>query len=472
MQVLVIGATGLVGAHVMRALRAAGLEVAGASRRRPAGAAAHHWIELDFGSLTATQQWLPLLHGYDAVVNAVGIIRETREGDFDRLHRAAPVALFAACEQLGLRVLQVSALGSHPQAPNGYWRSKGAAEADLLARNVDATIIRPSLVYGDDGASSVLFRMLATLPVLMLPAAHRALVQPIHVADLADVVVRLLTTQVRPGTSVLPGLPHTPAVPHTPGMPVTPGLPGLPATSAIPATPAAPATLPRELAVVGPRAMTMAGYLADLRGGMQAPAAAVLSLPAPVARVAAHLAALAPSSAFTPESLLMLERSADGSNTADAAPAQALLGRPLRDPATFARPAQRITAAWSWGAPLVTVAIALMWLITAYVSWFAWPHAESRAWLAACGVPPAWQEPMLLAASVTDAAIGVLLLLRPRRWLWAAQLALVGGYTAMLSVFLPDFWRHPFGPLTKNLPLLALMLLMWRASPRNHRGER
>jgi len=427
MRVLVIGATGLVGAHVVQALRAAGVDADGASRRRPAGAAAHHWIELDFGSLTAIQQWLPLLQGFDAVVNAVGIIRETREGDFDRLHRAAPVALFAACEQLQLRVVQVSALGSHPQAATGYWRSKGAAEVDLLGRRMDATIIRPSLVYGDDGASSVLFRMLATLPVLMLPAAHRALVQPIHVADLADVVVRLLTTQ---------------------------------------------ATLPRELAVVGPRAMTIAGYLADLRRGMQAPAALVLSLPAPVARVAAHLAALARSSAFTPESLLMLERSADGSNTADAAPAQALLGRPLRDPVTFARPAQRITAAWSWGAPLVTMAIALMWLITAYVSWFAWPHAESRAWLAACGVPPAWQEPMLLAASVTDAAIGVLLLLRPRRWLWAAQLALVGGYTAMLSVFLPGFWLHPFGPLTKNLPVLALMLLMWRASPRHHQGEK
>jgi len=427
MRVLVIGATGLVGAHVLQALRAAGVDADGASRRRPAGAAARHWIELDFGSLTAAQQWQPLLHGYDAVVNAVGIIREAREGDFDRLHRAAPVALFAACEQLGLRVVQVSALGSHPQAVTGYWRSKGAAEVDLLGRRMDATIIRPSLVYGDDGASSVLLRMLATLSVLMLPAAHRALVQPIHVADLADVVVRLLTTQ---------------------------------------------ATLPRELAVVGPRAMTIAGYLADLRRGMQAPAALVLSLPAPVARVAAHLAALAPSSAFTPESLLMLERSADGSNTADAAPAQAVLGRPLRDPVTFAGPAQRVTAAWSWGASVVTVAIALMWLITAYVSWFAWPHAESRAWLAACGVPPAWQEPVLLAASVTDAAIGVLLLLRPRRWLWAAQLVLVGGYTAMLSAFLPGFWLHPFGPLTKNLPVLALMLLMWRASPRHHQGEK
>ena len=106
-----------------------------------------------------------------------------------------------------------------------------------------------------------------------------------------------------------------------------------------------------------------------------------------------------------------------------------------------------------------------MWLVTAYVSWFGWPHAESRSWLAACGVPAALQEPLLLAASITDATIGVLLLFRPRRWLWAAQLALVGGYTVMLSVFLPYFWAHPFGPLLKNLPLLALMALLWRAGP-------
>ncbi|MET0320813.1 MAG: SDR family oxidoreductase [Duganella sp.] len=420
MRVLVIGATGLIGSHVARALRAAGCDVTGASRRRPAGTAQDGWIALDFGRLTTAQDWLPLLGGFDAVVNCVGIIREANEGDFDRLHRAAPVAVFAACEQLQVRrVVQVSALGSHPEAATGYWRSKGAAEVDLLARRLDAAIIRPSLVYGEDGASSVMFRMLATLPMLMMPVAHRALVQPIHVEDLAAIVARLVT------------MPDAP---------------------------------PRELAVVGPRATTMAGYLADLRRGMQAPAGLVLELPLPVARAVAQVAALVPSSALTPESLQMLEHSADGSNTADAAPAQALLGRPLQDPAHFARPAQRIVAAWSWGAQLVTVAMAVMWLITAYVSWFAWPHADSLAWLAACGVPPTWQTPLLLGASVADAAIGVLLLLRPRRWLWAAQLALVGGYTAMLSIFLPDFWLHPFGPLSKNLPLLAVMALMWRAS--------
>lgn len=419
MKVLVLGATGLIGGHAVQALRAAGCSVTGLSRRRPAGE--RDWLEAEFGNLTDARDWLPLLAGYDAVVNCVGIIRETHAGDFDRLHRAAPVAMFAACEQLGVRrVVQVSALGSAPDAATGYWRSKGAAEADLMARSgLQPAIIRPSLVYGDEGASSIMFRMLATLPVLMMPMAHGAKVQPIHVDDLVAIIVKLVTAQEAP---------------------------------------------PRELATVGPRAGSMAAYLGDLRQGMQTPAGLVLDLPMPVARLVARVAALAPSSALTPESLLMLEQSADGGNTANAAPAAALLGRPLRDPASFAQPAQRIDAVWQWASVLITLAMATLWLWTAAVSWFGWPHEESRAWLAACGIPAFAQEPMLLAASLTDAAIGVLLLLRPRRWLWAAQLALVGGYTVIMSLFLPFFWLHPFGPLSKNLPLLALMFLMWRAS--------
>src|SRR5471032_1119861 len=394
MNVLVLGATGLIGGHVLRALRTAGCDAVGASRQRPAAEGAAGWIEIDFGRMTEQSGWLPLLAGVDAVVNCVGIIREARDGDFDRLHRAAPVALFAACERLGVRrVVQVSALGSHPDAATGYWRSKGAAEVDQMARRLSAIIVRPSLVYGDDGASSEMFRMLATLPALVLAQGE----------------------------------------------------------------------VPRELAVVGPRATTMAGYLGALRGGMRAAPSLVLDLPMPVARIVARVAGMVPSSALTPESLRMLEQSADGGNTADAGPAAAMLGRPLRDPDSFARPDQRIVAAWTWGAPLLTVAMAVLWLVTAYVSWFGWPRAESLAWLAACGVPAELRQPMLMAASLADAAVGMLLLLTPRRWLWALQLALVCAYTVGMSVYLPGFWLHPFGPLTKNLPLLALMFLMWRA---------
>jgi hypothetical protein len=72
---------------------------------------------------------------------------------------------------------------------------------------------------------------------------------------------------------------------------------------------------------------------------------------------------------------------------------------------------------------------------------------------------------MLAGASLLDGAIGCALLFKPKRWLWPAQAALAGGYTAIMTACLPEFWLHPFGPLSKNLPILALLVLMWRLHP-------
>lgn len=421
MNILLPGASGLIGRHLATALRQAGHHVVGAGRHQPADTAAHEWRHCEFTALTNAAAWLPLLAGIDAVVNCVGILREGDRDNYDTVQRAAPVALFAACEQRGVRrVIQVSALGSAPDAATAFWRSKGAADADLLRRPLEACVLRLSLVYADDGASSRLLLALATLPALALPCAHRALVQPVHLDDL---------------------------------------------TAALAALVVAPQAPPRQLAVVGPRALTLAAYLAALRAGLQLPPAPVCTLPLPLARLAARAAALHRASTLTPDSLIMLARSVDGGNTAPVGPVTALLGRAPRDPAGFARPNQRAASVLAWALPLLTLAFAALWLITALVSWFGWPHDESARWLAACGVPAALREPMLLAASLLDGAIGCALLWRPRRWLWSFQLALVGGYTALMSVCLPQFWLHPFGPLSKNLPLLALLLVIRQLSP-------
>ncbi|MFC5473061.1 SDR family oxidoreductase [Paraherbaspirillum soli] len=418
MNVLILGASGLIGSRLMPALRSAGCTVTGAGRRQPDDVLQSEWRSLDFAELTTVGAWIPHLAGVDAVVNCVGIFRESQSGDFDRLHRAAPIALFAACELLGIRrLVHISVLGCGVDAATEYWRSKGAAEADLLERPANpkfrTTVVRPSLVYGADGLSSRMFLTLATLPLLALPLAHSARVQPIHVDDLVELLVKLVMSND---------------------------------------------SVPREIAAVGPCALTMADYLAQLRRGMDAPPAVVLDLPLPLARQMARLAALHPASVLTPDALIMLA----GANTADAGPVAEFLERAPREPDTFAKPEQRPAAVLAWGLPLARMAVAALWLITAAVSWFAWPHAESSRWLAACGIPADWRETTLLAASLADAAIGIVLVVRPRHWLWPLQIALVGGYTVVMSACLPQFWLHPFGLLSKNLPILALMAIMWR----------
>jgi hypothetical protein len=54
----------------------------------------------------------------------------------------------------------------------------------------------------------------------------------------------------------------------------------------------------------------------------------------------------------------------------------------------------------------------------------------------------------------------------PRRWLYLLQIATIVGYTAIITVALPHYWLHPFGPLLKNLPMLAMLGALWMARRR------
>jgi peptidoglycan/LPS O-acetylase OafA/YrhL len=65
---------------------------------------------------------------------------------------------------------------------------------------------------------------------------------------------------------------------------------------------------------------------------------------------------------------------------------------------------------------------------------------------------------------VLDLLLGLATILVPagrRGIVWAAQLLLIAGYTVLITLFLPEYWLHPYGPITKNVPLLAAIALLW-----------
>jgi cell division protein FtsW (lipid II flippase) len=70
---------------------------------------------------------------------------------------------------------------------------------------------------------------------------------------------------------------------------------------------------------------------------------------------------------------------------------------------------------------------------------------------------------MLYGAATLDLLFGLaILFLARRRWLWLAQLGLIGFYTIVIAFKLPEFLLHPYGPLTKNLPMLAAIWLLYQ----------
>ena len=279
MNVLVCGARGFVGRAACEALRRRGHRVVAAASARSNA----EDVVVDFARDTDPATWAARLAGVDAVVNAVGVLRDSRRRPIVAAHERVPRALFEACARAGVRrVVQVSALGI-AGSRTLYARTKLAAESALLAQvdggRLDGVVVRPSVVFGADGASSRLFLALARLPTLLLPAAVRTTrVQPVAVAELAE---------------VLAGLVDAPP----------------------------PAT--RVLAAVGPEPVVLGDFIASLRAQAGRAPARVGTLPGALARWSARAGDVIPISPWCSESLALL----GADNTADPAPFEHALGR-------------------------------------------------------------------------------------------------------------------------------------------------
>ena len=122
-------------------------------------------------------------------------------------------------------------------------------------------------------------------------------------------------------------------------------------------------------------------------------------------------------------------------------------------------PLARLASPLRW----VRWAVAVMWLVTGIVSLGFYPVTDSYALLARAGVPPMLAPLALYGAALLDIVLGLLCLLPwYRRYIWLAQASLILFYTAVISLRLPEFWLHPYGPILKNLPLLATLWLLYR----------
>jgi uncharacterized protein YbjT (DUF2867 family) len=189
MNVLLTGASGFIGSHLARALRAAEYVVIEARRDVDGGTAS---VRADFTRDLSVRDWLPKLVSIDAVINAVGIVREHGAQTFERIHKRAPQALFTACVAAGVkRIVQISALGAD-RGMTRYFLSKRAADDYLATLPLEWTIVRPALVFGHGGPSARMLMKLARLPVVPLPGRGEQRVQPLHIDDLTEAIVRLL----------------------------------------------------------------------------------------------------------------------------------------------------------------------------------------------------------------------------------------------------------------------------------------
>ena len=124
------------------------------------------------------------VHGASAVVNLCGVFGKRMSAT----HVDGARNIATAARELGARaVVQISAIGADPQAQSNYGRTKGEGEAAVRKAFPNATIIRPSLVFGPEDELTNRFAAMANLPFLPVIAAKRNF-QPVYVRDLAKAI--------------------------------------------------------------------------------------------------------------------------------------------------------------------------------------------------------------------------------------------------------------------------------------------
>lgn len=413
MRILLLGASGFIGRHILAELLNGGHEVIAVVRNITDLKAAFPeatFVARDLARATESADWENLAAGIDIIVNAAGILQGP---EMQAVHVDMPRALTNAARRAGVkRTVLISAISARADVTTAYASSKLEGEADLRASGIDWTILRPSLVYGEGsyGGTSLL-RGLSALPWLTpLPGRGDFEFTPIHVADLARATRLVCESSLFANQTLEP---------------------------------------------VGPETMSLRTLLQRYRAWLGYGRAHFITIPMPLLRLMGRIgdvASLGPISTTSVQQLM----AGNAGNSAAFSKSIGFVPRSLQE-AMRTHPAQvqdRWHARLFFMTPILKFTLVIMWLASAYLG-FAFGAEATHELAQSLALPQSLETAMRMGSSFLDLVVAAWLLLdRQARWSTLAQLTVIAGYTVVIGYALPHLWLDPLGPLLKNLPIL------------------
>jgi NADH dehydrogenase len=195
-KVTIIGGAGFLGRHLARVLAEREISITVPTRYRERAKReliVLPTVEVVQADVHADRDLDRVIGGADAVVNLVGVLHESRRGDFERAHVELPRRIVESCARAGVKhLLHMSALGADPQGPSRYQRSKGEGEALVRASAIPHSVFRPSVIFGrGDSFLSMFAGLLRWMPIVVL-GSPQARFQPVWVEDVARAMANVL----------------------------------------------------------------------------------------------------------------------------------------------------------------------------------------------------------------------------------------------------------------------------------------
>jgi uncharacterized protein YbjT (DUF2867 family) len=424
--ILVLGASGLIGRFVTDDLRARGFRVAGVARKRSAAQKASE-LDLELPVMSMDAAALARLlrdHAVDLVVNCIGVLQDGPGSDTNAVHRDFVARLLQAIRESGraIRFVHISIPGTANEDRTAFSQTKREAERLIAASGISYAILRPGFVVAPSAyGGSAMLRALAAFPI-DLPAAESATpFQPVAADDIAATIAWLAERELDEANAV-------------------------------------------SWDLMQPQAITLGGVIEQFRRAFGTSDWTRVVLPGFLLNLSARLGDLASLLGWMPPmrttAIAELRRGVAGDPRGWMA-ATGIVPKTIGQ--MIGRRSATIQDKWFSRLflikALIIASLTLFWTVSGFIA-LVISYDAAAGILRAHNFPSTLVGPVTVVTSLMDISIGILIAFRrTSAFGLIAGILLSLGYMAAAAILTPDLWIEPLGALVKTGPAIVLMLV-------------
>ena len=203
-KILIFGATGQIGRHLIRKLTKNNYKVICQTRNlhkaiflKTSGSIGY--IDIKETKIFDYEKVIGLVDTADIVINLIGILFESGKiNTFEKIHTLFPKFLSEICKKKNKHLIHISSLGVENASDSKYAASKAQGENKIFENLPSATILKPSIVYSvNDSFTTRFMSLLNFFPIFPLYYGGKTKFAPIHASDLTDIIFHVIENNIR-----------------------------------------------------------------------------------------------------------------------------------------------------------------------------------------------------------------------------------------------------------------------------------